>query len=147
VPRSIEEDLIYDWPPLIFPEAKIERYIPRYIRNNLPPKVLSTGQENCRHVTKQSLHLESRIVIVIMIIARRFSLTNFFIATSALGFQVFVLYPWHKRLDDDFQELKAECLDVLKVGEKARLMELGEIKEQIRALEKRNHSWFWRPRV
>lgn len=82
-----------------------------------------------------------------MIIARRFSLTNFFIATSALGFQVFVLYPWHKRLDDDFQELKAECLDVLRVGEKARLTELGEIKEQIRALQRRNQSWFWRSRA
>jgi hypothetical protein len=79
-----------------------------------------------------------------MIIARRFSLTNFFIATSALGFQVFVLYPWHKRLDDDFQELKAESLNLLRVGEKARLVELLEIKEQIRELQKKNKSWFWK---
>lgn len=79
-----------------------------------------------------------------MIIARRFSLTNFFIATSALGFQVFVLYPWHKRLDDDFQELKAESLNLLRVGEKARLVELLEIKEQIRELQKKNQSWFWK---
>lgn len=72
-----------------------------------------------------------------MIIARRFSLTNFFIATSALGFQVFVLYPWHKRLDDDFQELKAETLRVLHRGENARLVELLEIKESIRSLTKK----------
>jgi hypothetical protein len=72
-----------------------------------------------------------------MIIARRFSLTNFFIATSALGFQVFVLYPWHKRLDDDFLELKAESLKVLHGGEKARLAELLEIKESIRSLAKK----------
>jgi hypothetical protein len=72
-----------------------------------------------------------------MIIARRFSLTNFFIATSALGFQVFVLYPWHKRLDDDFLELKAESLKVLRGGEKARLAELLEIKEEIRGLKKK----------
>ncbi|KAE9378345.1 hypothetical protein N431DRAFT_435480 [Stipitochalara longipes BDJ] len=79
-----------------------------------------------------------------MLIARRFSLTNFFIATTALGFQVFVLYPWHKRLDDDFQELRAEAFKVLRDGEKARLKELSEIKEQISALEKKNRSWTWR---
>jgi hypothetical protein len=39
-------------------------------------------------------------------ITRTFSLTNFAIATSALGFQVFVLYPWHKRLDDDFENMR-----------------------------------------
>jgi len=78
-----------------------------------------------------------------MLIARRFSLTNFFIATTALGFQVFVLYPWHKTLDEDFQELRKETFKVLREGEKARLKELGEIKEQISALEKRNRSWFW----
>lgn len=72
-----------------------------------------------------------------MIIARRFSLTNFFIATSALAFQVFVLYPWHKRLDDDFQELRVESLKVLRGGEKARLAELLEIKEEIRGLKRK----------
>jgi hypothetical protein len=72
-----------------------------------------------------------------MIIARRFSLTNFFIATSALGFHVFFLYPWHTRLDDDFLELKAESLKALHGGEKARLAELLEIKESIRSLAKK----------
>lgn len=72
-----------------------------------------------------------------MLIARRFSLTNFFVASTALGFQVFVLYPWHKRLDDDFQELKAEAVRALREGEEARLRELTQIKEEIRALEKR----------
>ena len=79
-----------------------------------------------------------------MLIARRFSLTNFFIATTALGFQVFVLYPWHKTLDDDFQQLRAEAFKVLRDGEQARLKELLEIKEQIKALEKKNQSWFSR---
>jgi hypothetical protein len=64
-----------------------------------------------------------------MIVTRTFSLTNFLIATSALCFQVFVLYPWHKRLDDDFQALKAEHLRVLHGGEKARMGELREIRE------------------
>ncbi|KAL5349879.1 hypothetical protein ACLOAV_004913 [Pseudogymnoascus australis] len=72
-----------------------------------------------------------------MIITRGFSLTNFAIATSALGFQVFVLYPWHHRLDEDFQDLKKEHLRVLEGGEKARMSELKEIKEGLSILKKR----------
>ena len=49
-----------------------------------------------------------------MKLARRFSITNFLIASSALGFQVFVLYPWHTKLDDEFQELRRANLVVLK---------------------------------
>jgi hypothetical protein len=48
-----------------------------------------------------------------MFITRAISLTNFLVATSALGFQVCVLYPWHKQLDDDFEALKKEHLRVL----------------------------------
>jgi solute carrier family 25 (mitochondrial phosphate transporter), member 3 len=48
-----------------------------------------------------------------MFITRTISLTNFLVATSALGFQVCVLYPWHKQLDDDFEALKKEHLRVL----------------------------------
>jgi len=46
-------------------------------------------------------------------ITRVISLTNFMVASSALGFQVFVLYPWHKELDAGFEELKKEHLRVL----------------------------------
>lgn len=48
-----------------------------------------------------------------MIVTRAISLTNFLVASSALGFQVFVLYPWHKELDAGFEELKREHLKVL----------------------------------
>lgn len=48
-----------------------------------------------------------------MFISRAVSFTNFFVATSALGFQVCVLYPWHKKLDDAFEELKREHTRVL----------------------------------
>lgn len=48
------------------------------------------------------------IIYKMPMLARRFSITNFLIASSALGFQVFVLYPWHNKLDDDFHELKQE---------------------------------------
>ncbi|PLN86855.1 hypothetical protein BDW42DRAFT_189779 [Aspergillus taichungensis] len=43
-----------------------------------------------------------------MIFTRSVSLTNFAVASSALCFQVFVLYPWHQQLDDSFEELKKE---------------------------------------
>jgi len=48
-----------------------------------------------------------------MIITRAISVTNFLVATSALGFQVCVLYPWHKQLEEAFEELKMEHLRVL----------------------------------
>jgi len=48
-----------------------------------------------------------------MKIARRFSVTNFLIASSALAFQVMVLYPWHNRLDDDFRALRQDNLRLM----------------------------------
>ncbi|KAH8682563.1 hypothetical protein BX600DRAFT_544912, partial [Xylariales sp. PMI_506] len=48
-----------------------------------------------------------------MIVTRLISLTNFVVASSALGFQVFVLYPWHKQLDESFESLKKEHVRVL----------------------------------
>jgi hypothetical protein len=64
-----------------------------------------------------------------MIVARRFSVTNFLIATSALAFQVFVLYPWHEKLDEEFKELKAENLRLMQQVEQTRLVDMKEIKE------------------
>ncbi|KAF5537670.1 phosphate transport MIR1, partial [Fusarium phyllophilum] len=48
-----------------------------------------------------------------MKLTRAISLTNFVVAGSALGFQVFVLYPWHKELDENFEKLKKEHLRVM----------------------------------
>ena len=48
-----------------------------------------------------------------MWIARAVSLTNFLVASSALAFQVRVLYPWHKQLDEDFERLRVEHMKVL----------------------------------
>jgi len=48
-----------------------------------------------------------------MFVTRAISMTNFLVASSALGFQVFVLYPWHKELDEGFEALKKEHLRVL----------------------------------
>ncbi|KAF4956881.1 hypothetical protein FGADI_3484 [Fusarium gaditjirri] len=73
-----------------------------------------------------------------MKLTRAISVTNFFVASSALGFQVFVLYPWHKELDEEFDKLKKEHLKVLnKAGnslseqqQKAMTDELNELKNK-----------------
>ena len=47
------------------------------------------------------------------VITKIISCTNFVVASSALAFQVFVLYPWHKQLDEDFEKLRKEHMRVL----------------------------------
>ena len=73
-----------------------------------------------------------------MIITRAISVTNFLVATSALGFQVCVLYPWHKQLDDDFEALKKEHLRVLNTikntTEGATVEKRKGIQEMLRGL-------------
>ncbi|OJJ95191.1 hypothetical protein ASPACDRAFT_82054 [Aspergillus aculeatus ATCC 16872] len=72
-----------------------------------------------------------------MLITRGFSLTNFVIASSALCFQVFVLYPWHHKLEDDFKELKKEHLRLLQENEDSRVKELKSIKEHLGLLHQK----------
>jgi hypothetical protein len=86
-----------------------------------------------------------------MLITRTFSLTNFIIATSALSFQVFVLYPWHKRLDDDFETLKEEHVRTWRLYkdiEEERLVvlkelrsEMGEISKAVEELRGKGKGW------
>lgn len=76
-----------------------------------------------------------------MIVTRGISLTNFLVATSALGFQVFVLYPWHKQLDDELKALKKEHLRVLHTVEGIHIDERRGIREQLSELRKRR--WFF----
>ncbi|KAH0593191.1 hypothetical protein MHUMG1_09193 [Metarhizium humberi] len=64
-------------------------------------------------IDSQSLTIRKKKPQPTMIVTRAISLTNFLVASSALGFQVFVLYPWHKELDAGFEELKKEHLKVL----------------------------------
>ncbi|KAF4500523.1 phosphate transport MIR1 [Fusarium agapanthi] len=60
-----------------------------------------------------------------MILTRAISLTNFVVAGSALGFQVFVLYPWHKELDESFEKLKKEHLRVMDAAGNSLTLEGG----------------------
>jgi len=71
-----------------------------------------------------------------MLITRTFSLTNFAIATSALGFQVFVLYPWHKQLDDDFEDLRRAVLAERERNERIARGAQAEILAELKALRK-----------
>jgi hypothetical protein len=70
-----------------------------------------------------------------MVIARRFSITNFAIATSALCFQVFVLYPWHQKLDEGFERLKQDQLRMMSENEHTSVGELRAIKDLLSALQ------------
>lgn len=70
-------------------------------------------------------------------------MTNFLVASSALGFQVFVLYPWHKELDAGFEELKKEHLRVLGAvsGGPGITKEQREMMQE--ALREKNKQGWW----
>ncbi|KAI1845513.1 hypothetical protein JX266_008371 [Neoarthrinium moseri] len=76
-----------------------------------------------------------------MIVTRLISLTNFVVASSALGFQVFVLYPWHKQLDESFESLKKEHLPELNRG-LARIFKDAQSAPRCFGDWKRISDWF-----
>ncbi|UKZ78622.1 hypothetical protein TrVFT333_006368 [Trichoderma virens FT-333] len=82
-----------------------------------------------------------------MKVTRAISLTNFMVATSALGFQVFVLYPWHKELDNGFEDLKKEHMKVLEavgksVSEQQRMAFSNRLNE-LKTESSRRWWWIW----
>lgn len=80
-----------------------------------------------------------------MIYTRAISITNFLVASSALGFQVFVLYPWHKELDAGFEALKKEHLKVLDAaGESISERQRKKLSEELNDLKSRSsRRWWW----
>jgi len=77
-----------------------------------------------------------------MYLTRGVSLTNFMVASSALAFQVFVLYPWHEQLDHDFAKLREEQVQAAREEEKARAVVLSEIRSRLEGLEKeKSKKW------
>lgn len=79
------------------------------------------------------------------LITRAFSATNFLIATTALGFQVGVLYPWHHELDAEFKELKKEYRELLaeqRLEREERLKELGLIRKEIEKVASTKKGWW-----
>lgn len=63
---------------------------------------------------------------------------NFVVASSALAFQYFVLYPWHKELDNDFQKMKEDQHVTLEDYHLRKIKRLEEIEKNILHLEARN---------
>ncbi|KAK7418662.1 hypothetical protein QQX98_003853 [Neonectria punicea] len=80
-----------------------------------------------------------------MKVTRAISVTNFMVASSALCFQVFVLYPWHKELDNGFEDLKKEHLKVLDaVGTKLSDQEKSTLSAKLNELKSKSSSrWWW----
>jgi len=72
-----------------------------------------------------------------MLITRGFSLTNFVIGSSALCFQVFVLYPWHEQLDAEFRKLRKEHVRLLEDTHQKHRNELQGIREQLEQLNEK----------
>ncbi|KAF2094391.1 hypothetical protein NA57DRAFT_46526 [Rhizodiscina lignyota] len=82
-----------------------------------------------------------------MIITRAFSLTNFLIGGSALCFQVFVLYPWHEKLEQEFGELKAEhtrLLDGMSSDQDTKLRSIRDRLENLAERREQNKATFWK---
>ncbi|KAI8938078.1 hypothetical protein NX059_005749 [Plenodomus lindquistii] len=75
-----------------------------------------------------------------MLITRGFSLTNFVIGSSALCFQVFVLYPWHEQLDAEFKTLRKEHARLLEDTNQKHQTELNGIREELRKLNEQKKS-------
>jgi hypothetical protein len=66
-----------------------------------------------------------------MFYTKALTFTNFTIATTALCFQVFALYPWHNKLDDEFKKLKEEHKQLLLQFHELKLSKLGEIDNKL----------------
>jgi hypothetical protein len=66
-----------------------------------------------------------------MMYTKALTFTNFTIATTALGFQVFMLYPWHNQLDKEFKILKEEHKQLLLEFHKLKLTKLDEIDNKL----------------
>jgi hypothetical protein len=81
-------------------------------------------------------HLPNTTTIPAMLITRGFSLTNFVIGSSALGFQIFVLYPWHEKLEAQFKNLTNEHESMLKNMEAIHQKELSQIRKELELLNK-----------
>ncbi|CAI6334341.1 unnamed protein product [Periconia digitata] len=80
-----------------------------------------------------------------MLITRGFSLTNFVIGSSALCFQIFVLYPWHEKLEEHFNEMTKSHQTMLQETTRRHKQELAGIRAELEKLtkEKERRGRFW----
>lgn len=72
-----------------------------------------------------------------MLITRGFSLTNFVIGSSALCFQIFVLYPWHEKLEMEFNDLTKAHQRMLQETTERHRQELAGIRAELERMNRR----------
>ncbi|EGF77507.1 hypothetical protein BATDEDRAFT_91740 [Batrachochytrium dendrobatidis JAM81] len=70
-----------------------------------------------------------------MIFRRGLPTLNFFIGTTALSFQFFVLYPWHMELDKEFHKLEKTHKQVLEEFHQAKMTKLNGIEHSLQELK------------
>jgi len=58
---------------------------------------------------------------------------NLFIGSSALAFQIIVLYPWHEQLDRDFKELREEYNQKLKIYHELKVKRFDELENKLKS--------------
>ncbi|KAJ3326257.1 hypothetical protein HDV06_000133 [Boothiomyces sp. JEL0866] len=83
------------------------------------------GNFRARCLVNQPLPVKSEIMVQI---EKYLPFVNLVIASTALGFQIGVLYPWHNQLDSDFHELKAFHAQKLADYHQKKLAKLEEIE-------------------
>jgi len=69
--------------------------------------------------------------MVIAIIQQFLPLLNFVITSTALGFQISVLHPWHHQLDEDLNDLQCHQEATLHEYEEVRLTNIKNIEEYL----------------
>jgi hypothetical protein len=62
------------------------------------------------------------------------TMVNFVIGTSALSFQIGVLYPWHHKLDADFEILQKHHESTLQLFHNRKWDKLNDIDTKISTL-------------
>ena len=70
---------------------------------------------------------------------------NFVITSTALTFQITVLYPWHKQLDESFEALKREHISVAQKLDRFKIHEgKSSSQEQVQVgdILKKEELWF-----
>lgn len=59
---------------------------------------------------------------------------NFLIGSSALGFQMTVLYPWHEELDKEFKALEKTQQQELRRFHEMKIQKLDELDRKLSAV-------------
>ena len=70
-----------------------------------------------------------------MVYSRMLPYVNFAIASTALIFQVTVLYPWHEKLEQDFIQLKHEQEEELKRYHQRKVERFDKLESTLQRVE------------